>query len=198
MIYARSMTNSEYILGKSIGIVMVFVILNIIMLLLGTGFSFLSNESSKSIWVLLYYPLLISIPTLVYILGLAFFMMILLKNQAITFIVLLGYIALTIFLSQYKILSSIRLHCLPSSNDEFPQFSGFGNTEENYYSPGDLFLFRHWFNFIYYLETSKIASIKKIGFSTHLSSTNQLSNCWCAYIQVPGFKNWWRKIIEQS
>ncbi|MPQ48147.1 hypothetical protein GCQ56_14160 [Marinifilum sp. N1E240] len=97
VIYARSMTNSEYILGKSFGIIMVFVILNVLILLMGIGFSFISNESSKSIWVLFYYPLLISIPTLIYILGLAFFLMIVLKNQAITFIILLGYIALTIF-----------------------------------------------------------------------------------------------------
>jgi hypothetical protein len=40
VIYARSMTNSEYILGKSLGIIMVFVILNIIMLLMGIGFPF--------------------------------------------------------------------------------------------------------------------------------------------------------------
>ena len=129
VIYARSMTNSEYILGKSIGIVMVFVILNIIMLLLGTGFSFLSNESSKSIWVLLYYPLLISIPTLVYILGLAFFMMILLKNQAITFIVLLGYIALTIFYLNTKFyhLFDYIAYQVPMMNSTI---SGFGNIEE--------------------------------------------------------------------
>ena len=129
VIYARSMTNSEYILGKSIGIIMVFVILNIIMLLLGTGFSFLSNESSKSIWVLLYYPLLISIPTLVYILGLAFFMMILLKNQAITFIVLLGYIALTIFYLNTKFyhLFDYIAYQVPMMNSTI---SGFGNIQE--------------------------------------------------------------------
>ena len=97
VIYARSMTNSEYILGKTMGIISVFVILNFIILLMGIGFSFLSNDSSQNAWIVFYYPLLISIPTLVYILGLAFFLMIVLKNQAITFIILLGYIALSIF-----------------------------------------------------------------------------------------------------
>ena len=97
VIYARSMTNSEYILGKSVGIISVFVILNFIILLMGIGFSFLSSDSSQNAWIVFYYPLLISIPTLVYILGLAFFLMITLKNQAITFIILLGYIALSIF-----------------------------------------------------------------------------------------------------
>ncbi|NOU61078.1 hypothetical protein [Marinifilum caeruleilacunae] len=129
VIYARSMTNSEYILGKSIGIIMVFVILNIIMLAMGIGFSFLSNESSQSIWVLLYYPLLISIPTLVFILGLAFFMMILLKNQAITFIVLLGYIALSIFYLNTKFyhLFDYIAYQIPMMNSTI---GGFGNIQE--------------------------------------------------------------------
>lgn len=129
VIYARSMTNSEYILGKSLGIIMVFVILNIIMLLMGIGFSFLSNESSQSIWVLLYYPLLISIPTLIYILGLAFFMMILLKNQAITFIVLLGYIALTIFYLNTKVyqIFDYIAYQIPMMNSTI---GGFGNIFE--------------------------------------------------------------------
>ncbi len=97
VIYARSMTNAEYILGKAVGILTVFLILNLIILIEGIGFSFLSSDASQGIFEYLYYPLLISIPTLVYILGLSFFVMILTKNQAITFILLLGYIAVSIF-----------------------------------------------------------------------------------------------------
>jgi len=97
VIYARSMTNAEYILGKALGILSVFLILNIIVLLVGIGFSFLSGDASQGIFEYLYYPLLISLPTLVYILGLSFFVMILTKNQAITFILLLGYIAVSVF-----------------------------------------------------------------------------------------------------
>ncbi len=97
VIYARSMTNAEYIIGKALGILSVFFILNIIILSIGIGFSFLSGDTSKGILEYFYYPLLISLPTLVYILGLSFFVMILTKNQAITFILLLGYIAVSIF-----------------------------------------------------------------------------------------------------
>lgn len=129
VIYARSMTNSEYLLGKSIGIVSVFVILNVFILLMGIGFSFLSNESSQSIWVLFYYPLLISIPTLIYILGLAFFLMIVLKNQAITFIILLGYIALSIFYLNTKFyhLFDYIAYQIPMMNSTI---GGFGNIME--------------------------------------------------------------------
>lgn len=45
----------------------------------------------------LLYFFLISIPTLVFIIGLSIFLMLVLKNQALTFIILLGYIGLTLF-----------------------------------------------------------------------------------------------------
>lgn len=129
VIYARSMTNSEYILGKTFGIISVFVILNFIILVMGIGFSFLSKDSSQSAWVVFYYPLLISIPTLVYILGLAFFLMIILKNQAITFIILLGYIALSIFYLNTKFyhLFDYIAYQVPMMNSTI---GGFGNLQE--------------------------------------------------------------------
>ncbi len=102
VIYARSMTNGQYIIGKAIGVISVFMILNFIILILGMGFSFLSNDSAKGILEFFLYPIFISIPTLVFILGLSFFLMTVLKNQAITFILLLGYIALTVFYLQNK------------------------------------------------------------------------------------------------
>ncbi|MDY0200844.1 MAG: hypothetical protein RBR40_07645 [Tenuifilaceae bacterium] len=97
VIYARSMTNFHYILGKTLGILTVFIVLNFIILLIGMGFSFLSSDSAKGISEFFLYPILISIPTLVFILGLSFFIMTLIRNQAITFILILGYIALTVF-----------------------------------------------------------------------------------------------------
>ena len=129
VIYARSMTNSEYILGKASGVISVFLILNIIILSMGIGFSFLSNESSQNVLQLLYYPLLISIPTLIFILGLAFFLMTVLKNQAITFIILLGYIALTIFYLNTKFyhLFDYIAYQVPMMNSTI---GGFGNLNE--------------------------------------------------------------------
>src|SRR6056297_1045446 len=102
VIYARSMTNAQYILGKALGILSVFIVSNFIILILGIGFSFLSADSAKGVIDFFLYPLLISIPTLVFILGLSFFLMTVLKNQAITFILLLGYIALTVFYLNQK------------------------------------------------------------------------------------------------
>jgi len=129
VIYARSMTNAEYILGKALGVLAVFLVLNIIILLLGIGFSFLSSDSSRSILTYFYYPLLISLPTLVFILGLSFFLMVTIKNQAITFILLLGYIALSIFYLNTKF-----FHLLDFIAYNVPMMhstiGGFGNINE--------------------------------------------------------------------
>ncbi len=129
VIYARSMTNGEYILGKALGVLSVFFFLNLAILILGTGFSFLSGDSAKGIVEYLYYPLLISLPTLVYILGLSFFLMVLLKNQAVTFIVLLGYIAISIFYLDTKF-----YHLFDYIAYQVPMMKstigGFGNLQE--------------------------------------------------------------------
>ncbi len=129
VIYVRSMSNGEYILGKSLGILSVFLILNLIILALGVGFSFISNAGSQRIFPYLAYPLLISLPTLVYILGLSFFIMVLIKNQAVTFILLLGYIALTIFYLNKK-----AFHIFDFIAYQVPMMyssiSGFGNLTE--------------------------------------------------------------------
>jgi len=129
VIYARSMTNAEYIIGKSLGILYVFLILNLIILLMGIGFSFLSSDSSKGIGEYFLYPLLISVPTLIFILGLAFSMMIIFKNQAITFIILLGYIALTIFYLNNKFyhLFDYIAYKVPMMHSGI---AGFGNFQE--------------------------------------------------------------------
>ncbi|MBC8319192.1 MAG: hypothetical protein H8E34_00550 [Bacteroidetes bacterium] len=129
VIYARSMTNAEYILGKAIGILSVFLFLNIIILLIGVGSSFLSSDASPGVFEYLYYPLLISIPTLVYILGLSFFLMIITKNQAVTFILLLGYIAVSVFYLNTKFyhLFDFIAYQVPMMNSTI---GGFGNFNE--------------------------------------------------------------------
>lgn len=129
VIYARSMTNAEYIFGKTLGILSVFMVLNVIILSMGIGFSFISNDSAKGIGELFYYPLLISMPTLVFILGLSFLLMSVLKNQAITFIIILGYIALTIFYLNTKFyhLFDYIAYQVPMV---YSTIDGFGNFQE--------------------------------------------------------------------
>ncbi len=129
VIYARSMSNGQYITGKTLGILTVFLLLNFVVLLMGIGFSFLGSVSSQRFFAYLAYPLLISLPTLVFILGLSFFVMTLVKNQAVTFIILAGYIALTIFYLNKKAyhLFDYIAYQVPMM---YSSVSGFGDTGE--------------------------------------------------------------------
>ena len=102
VVYMRSMTNGDYVMGKTLGILVVFIVLNIIVLLVSAVFHIFFSKASFMILPYLLYPLFISIPTLVFIFGLSFLFMVVIRNQAVTFIILLGYIATTLFFLSTK------------------------------------------------------------------------------------------------
>jgi ABC-type transport system involved in multi-copper enzyme maturation permease subunit len=97
VLFIRPMSNFEYITGKTMGLLWVFVTLNLLLMLLTSVFIFISGQVPFRIMPFVAYFFMVSIPSLVFIIGLTFALMTLLRNQAITFIVLLGYIALVLF-----------------------------------------------------------------------------------------------------
>ncbi|HUV35989.1 MAG TPA: hypothetical protein VMX58_03515 [Patescibacteria group bacterium] len=92
VVYMRSMSNGDYILGKTIGILLVFGGLNVAVLVIALVFNGVFSGVPVELRAYLFYPFLISLPTLVYILGVSFLLMAVIRNQAVTLIVLLGYI----------------------------------------------------------------------------------------------------------
>ena len=103
VIYTRPISNIEYVLGKTLGIIILFTLL----VVAGEVMALIFNAARSDVPIVwsayLFYPALISLPTLIFILGLSFVSMLLVKNQAVTFILLLGYIALTLFYFQDKL-----------------------------------------------------------------------------------------------
>lgn len=95
-IYMRPMSNAEYVIGKTWGNLKVFVVLNVLVLLMVLIFNLTSDAHVDWMAYGIYFAL-ISIPTLIFIMGLSFLLMSILKNQALTFVLLLGYIAATMF-----------------------------------------------------------------------------------------------------
>lgn len=95
--YVRPLSNAEYVIGKIWGNLRVFLLLNLIIMSITVAFNLTSGEVDWMAYLL--YFLLISVPTLIFIIGLSIFLMLVLKNQALTFVLLLGYIGLTVFLS---------------------------------------------------------------------------------------------------
>ncbi len=95
--YVHPLSNAEYVLGKLWGNLRVFLVLNLIIMAIALLFNTISPETAID-WVA--YPLyflLISLPTLIFIIGLSIFLMLIFRNQALTFVILLGYIGLTVF-----------------------------------------------------------------------------------------------------
>ena len=90
--YVRSMSNASYIFGKVWSLLSIFLLVNIAALTLSGIFNALANDTYIDWPAFLYYPLLISVPTLVFIIGLSALVMSVVRNQALTFVLLLGYI----------------------------------------------------------------------------------------------------------
>ena len=94
--YVHPLSNAEYVIGKIWGNIKVFFRLDLIIIAIVVTFNIVSGIQIDWLSYIIYF-LLICIPTLVYIFGLSVGLMLILKNQAITFVLLLGYIALTLF-----------------------------------------------------------------------------------------------------
>lgn len=126
VIYMRSMTNGEYVMGKTIGNMQVFMILNIAVLVIGLIFNLIAQNTHVPYASYLIYLLIISIPTLVYIMGLSFLLMSLIRNQAVTFVIILGYIGITLFLVKdyYYYLFDYMAFNIPMLKSDI---TGFGN-----------------------------------------------------------------------
>ena len=97
VLYTRSMSNLEYIAGKTWGILRLFLGLNIVVLSLGLLMNIISKSMTIDFLSYISYLLIISVPTIIFSLGLAFLLMSLIRNQALTFLILLGIAALDIF-----------------------------------------------------------------------------------------------------
>jgi hypothetical protein len=97
VLYTRSMSNFEYVIGKTWGILRLFLGLDILILAIGLLMNIISKTMTIDIMAYLSYLLIISIPTIVFSLGLAFVLMSVIRNQAITFLILLGIAALNMF-----------------------------------------------------------------------------------------------------
>ncbi len=97
VLYTRSMSNFEYIMGKTWGILRLFLGLNVLILLIALVINIISKSMTVDLMSYLSYLLIICVPTIVFSLGLAFMLMSVIRNQAITFLILLGIAALDMF-----------------------------------------------------------------------------------------------------
>jgi len=127
VIYMRSMSNAEYVLGKTGGILNIFILLNFIILLIGAIINVAFSDVSFQFGNYLIYFLLISLPTIIFIIGFTYLLMSLIRNQPVTLVLLVGYISLSLFYLQHKsnYIFDIVTFYLPLSYSDFVGFSHF-------------------------------------------------------------------------
>ena len=128
VIYMRSMSNADYIFGKSLGLFYVFLGLNILMLLIAGVINVVFADVQFQFMPYIYYLLLISIPTLIYVFGLSFLVMSLIGNQAVTFLLLLGYFAISLVVLNVKVAAAFDSvgFFLPFAYSDFVGFGDLG------------------------------------------------------------------------
>lgn len=129
VIFMRSMSNAEYVLGKTAGILFVFAILNGIVLLLGFSFHLLLSRTPFAWQPYVYFTLLMSLPTLVFMIGVASMLMNLVRSQAVVFVLLLGMsVASLVFVGQhfFSIFDIFAFHMPMMYSD----FIGMGNLDD--------------------------------------------------------------------
>ena len=95
--YTRPLSNAEYLLGKMWATLKVFFILDLIIAAIALVMSLIKYGFELDYLGYIWYFLLLNVPTLVFIVGLSTTLMLLLNNQAITMVVLLAYIGVTLF-----------------------------------------------------------------------------------------------------
>jgi ABC-type transport system involved in multi-copper enzyme maturation permease subunit len=88
VIFSRSFSNTSYILGKFIGVIGLFVLMNILVGMITALIHLFVSETPLSIQAYLLYFLALTLPTLVFLIGLSFVLAVVIRSQAA--VILLG------------------------------------------------------------------------------------------------------------
>lgn len=100
--FTRSITNADYVLGKALALFKLFFWLNVVILSVGLIFNLTNPNASFNPMGYLIYPLLLSVPSIIFTMGLSFLMVTLLRNQPVTIVLLLGISGVVLIYLQGK------------------------------------------------------------------------------------------------
>jgi len=161
--YVRPLSNAEYVIGKIWGNLRVFLILNLIVMAISLLFTCMVPAVRIDWGAYLIYFFIISIPTLLFIIGLSIFLMLVLRNQALTFILLLGYVGLTLFYisDKYYYLFDYMAYYLPLLKSTIV---GFTNTDAIFTHRGIYFCAGLGFIFITIALFGRLPNSKKSNY----------------------------------
>jgi len=100
--FVHPLSNAAYVFGKIWGNVRIFLVLDLVLMATVALFNMAATGVGIDWPAYAEYFFIITVPALVFIIGLSVFLMLLFRNQAVTFIVLLAYIGLSVFYLKSK------------------------------------------------------------------------------------------------
>ncbi|MEQ9405665.1 MAG: hypothetical protein RIM99_18895 [Cyclobacteriaceae bacterium] len=144
--FARAISNADYVLGKALALFKLFLLLNVVILTMGLIYNLTNPILQFNPLAYVVYPLLMSLPTIVFITGLSFLLVTLLKNQPVSIILLLGFsgVILIYFFGKYDSLldyMAFRLNLMASDITGFSNINYIIFHRTFYFLTGVAFLF---------------------------------------------------------
>lgn len=126
--FVRPITNLDYVLGKALALFKLFFLLNLVLVSIPLIINITSPYATFNPLAYIIYPLLTSVPTIIFTTGLAFLAVTLLKNQPITIVLLLGIIGVQLiyYFDQFSNILDFMAFRLPMFISEI---SGFAHME---------------------------------------------------------------------
>ncbi|MDN5202869.1 hypothetical protein QQ008_15875 [Fulvivirgaceae bacterium BMA10] len=123
--FVRPLSNADYVLGKAFAIFRLFFWLNLAVLLVALTFNSVTTDAKLNLLGYVIYPLITSLPTIFFITGLSFLVITVLKNQAVSIVILLGFIgsALIYFQDKYYFLLDYMAFRFPIMQSDIVGFS---------------------------------------------------------------------------
>ncbi len=97
VVYTKPVSNLHYLLGKAWASISLFLVIDLFFLLVVLVFNLVSKEARLDLAAYLQFLVLLVVPSLLFVVGISLLVMSLVRNQAITFLLMLGYIALFLF-----------------------------------------------------------------------------------------------------
>ncbi|MBK6267321.1 hypothetical protein JKA74_19925 [Marivirga sp. S37H4] len=126
--FVRPITNLDYVLGKALALFKLFFLLNMVLVCIPLIINITNPYTTFNPLAYIVYPLLTSIPTIIFTTGVAFLAVTLLKNQPITIVLLLGIagVQLIYYFDQFSNILDFMAFRLPMYISEI---SGFADME---------------------------------------------------------------------
>ncbi|MGL5681838.1 MAG: hypothetical protein ACRDDZ_02130 [Marinifilaceae bacterium] len=101
VVFVRPMSNTDYIVGKTWGVARVFLGLNIFLLIVAMFIQGVINHYPMSVYPFIYYFFTLSLPSLLFMLGLSYTILLIVCSQPIMMIITLGLAGISYFYMEH-------------------------------------------------------------------------------------------------